>query len=576
MLNNFRKLFQPPTFDDAEQTRITGMLHVISMGTWLVPVALLVITAIFPTFAQRSIPVALAIVVINSLVSVLLRRGMTRTASFILIAMLVAATSYISYSLGAQPRPYILLFAWVILVAGLLLGASAATIVAIYFVALQAVIAALVSNGVITSIESPSSNLSNTIGAGIALLLIASTINLALRSIRNLYQQREQNAVRLQDSNLALTNLTNTLEARIESRTAELEAANQRVYRRARQFQAIGQVSKAIIATQNLQDVLPQIAEVISQQFEFYHAGIFLIDANREYAVLSAANSEGGERMLARGHKLRIGQTGIVGNVAKTGKVRVALDAGADSIYFNNPDLPETRSEMALPLFQASGGIIGILDIQSKFPNAFLQDDIEVLATLAEQVSVAITNARLYEETQRALIESEMFYRQDLKSGWKRFIQSQNLSGIRRQNMRSTFLLKPMNIPGAQEVERLGNTYLRPSDAKNEITELTIPMKLRGEVVGVLNIKSDVRQEWSADELDIITAIIDRAALSIENARLIDESRNIAARERTIGNISARIGEGTEIESILRIAVRELGAQISGARISVEIGGGDH
>ena len=122
--------------------------------------------------------------------------------------------------------------------------------------------------------------------------------------------------------------------------------------------------------------------------------------------------------MLERSHKLRIGQTGIVGNVAKTGKVRIALDTGADAIYFNNPDLPDTRSEMALPLIQANGEIIGVLDIQSKTPNAFYQEDIEILTTLADQVSIAIANARLYEDTQKALIEADMVYRQDLKIGW--------------------------------------------------------------------------------------------------------------------------------------------------------------
>jgi GAF domain-containing protein len=386
--------------------------------------------------------------------------------------------------------------------------------------------------------------------------------------------QTKEDEQYLKDSNQELTNIRENLEKRIVERTTQLEDANLRIEKRARQFQTISQVTRAIISTQNLQDLLPQIVLVISQQFDFYHIGIFLIDSNREYAILRASNSEGGERMLERSHKLRIGQTGIVGNVAKTGKVRIALDTGADAIYFNNPDLPETRSEMALPLFQSNGEIVGVLDIQSTIPNAFYQEDIEILTTLADQVSVAISNARLYEETQKALIEAEMVYRQDIKVGWEKFSRSQKLAGIRRRGLKSSFLADPLELPGEKEVAQSGSVYQEKTE-NSRSSQLTMPVKLRDEAVGILSIKADINREWSADEMDIVNAIVARAALAIENARLLDESRKIAERERAISDISSKIGKGIEIETILKTAVRELGAQISGAQVTVEIGGGD-
>jgi GAF domain-containing protein len=276
--------------------------------------------------------------------------------------------------------------------------------------------------------------------------------------------------------------------------------------------------------------------------------------------------------MLARDHKLKIGQVGIVGNVAGTGIPRIALDTGADAAYFNNPDLPETRSEIALPLYSIGQELIGVLDVQSTQANAFGQEDIQILTTLADQVSVAIANARLYEETQRALLESEMLYRRDVQTGWSKYARSHNLAGIRRHGMKSNLLAEPVELPGAVEVTRSGNIYQMPADANNGSAQMTIPMKLRGEVVGVLNVKTEANRIWSADEMDIITAIIERAALSIENARLLDESQKRAVREQTISQISARIGAGTEIETILKTAVRELGVQIGGAHVTVEIG----
>jgi len=362
-----------------------------------------------------------------------------------------------------------------------------------------------------------------------------------------------------------------TLEQRVEKRTQDLASANQTNKHRAQMFQAIAQVTRAILSTQNLQDLLPQITQAISQYFNFYHVGIFLIDTNKEFAILSAANSEGGQKMLERSHKLRVGQVDIVGYVAGAAKPRIALDTGADAIYFNNSDLPETRSEMALPLIQTGGQIIGVLDIQSIESNAFNREDIEILITLADQVSVAIGNARLYQETQKTLIEAETLYHRDLQTGWKKFTRSQKIAGVRRIGMNANLYSESIELPGAAEVISSGATHFK--NDKN--TQMTIPVKLRGEIVGLLNVKTDEEHTWTGDEMDIVTAIVERAALSIESARLLAESRAAADKERAIGEISAKISASTQIEMILKTAVRELGNQIGGAQISVEIGSED-
>jgi GAF domain-containing protein len=574
MLKAFNNLLQPPIFEDKERTRLGGLLHTITLGSWLVPLSLFLLPLIFPGFRSRSFPAAIIVITINLIVTLLTRQGHLKIASIVFVLSLTGIITFVSISFTAQPRPYILYFAWIILFAGLLLGTSAATATAVYFSLLQTTIIALVELGIVQPVNAQSSAAANIFAMAVGFLLISSTINLATRSIQNLDKQTKETEQSLRASNQELTDITSHLENRIAERTKELENANLRIEKRAKQFQTVSQVTRAIISTQNLQDLLPQVVQVISQQFDFYHIGIFLIDQNREYAVLSAANSKGGERMLERSHKLRVGQTGIVGNVAKTGKVRVALNTGADAIYFNNPDLPETRSEMALPLFQSNGEIIGVLDIQSKVPNAYYQEDIEILTTLADQVSVAISNARLYEDTQKKLIEADMVYRQDIKSGWENFSRSQKLAGIRRRGMKSSFLAEPLDVPGAKEVILTGNVYQENTE-NTKPSQLTRPVKLRGEAVGILSLKAGNNREWNADELDIINAIVERAALAIENARLLDESRKIAERERAISDISAKIGKGTEIETILKTAVRELGSQISGAQVTVEIGGGD-
>jgi len=316
----------------------------------------------------------------------------------------------------------------------------------------------------------------------------------------------------------------------------------------------------------DLESLLNQITTVISREFGFYHVGVFLFDTAKEYAVLSAANSEGGQVMLARGHRLKVGEKGMVGFVSSTGRPRVALDTGADAVFFNNPDLPNTRSEIALPL-RAGEQIIGVLDVQSTEQNAFSQEDVAILTTLADQVSIAIQNARQNEETRRALAESDSLSKQFVQTGWRDFTKRQNLLGIRHSGAKTT-LLYTKNAKGKGE-GLPGTSQLKP---KGRGAVLSLPIKLRGEVIGSVDVRAPENREWDQDELDVVTAIIERAAIAMENSRLLEDAQRRAAREQTIGEMAATIGTYTDTEAILRATVNEIGQKIGGARVVFELG----
>lgn len=358
--------------------------------------------------------------------------------------------------------------------------------------------------------------------------------------------------------------LNNALEQQIIGRSTELVTANKYNERRAAQFEAIAQVSRTISSTQDLNTLLPQIASVISRLFGFYHVGIFLLDSRGEYAILSAANSEGGKRMLARDHRLKVGKTGIVGYATATGSPRIALDTGADSVYFDNPDLPNTRSEMALPL-TAGGRVIGALDAQSMEPNAFAEEDVSILSTLADQVGIAIQNSRQYEETRRALAESESLSRQFIQQGWQEFTKSRNLAGIRHTGAKATILYAKN---GEGKGESRSNTD--QTGAQSRSASLALPIKLRGEVIGSVEVRSPGNREWDQDELDIVTAIIERAAVELENSRLLTGSQKRAAKERTISEISTRISAQSSIDELMKTAAQELGRALPKASISIQ------
>jgi GAF domain-containing protein/HAMP domain-containing protein len=344
-----------------------------------------------------------------------------------------------------------------------------------------------------------------------------------------------------------------TLEQRVEERTAELQEALIKGERRGKQYEAIARVSQAINTTQNLQDLLPQIAEVISEQFGFYHVGIFLNDTSNQYSVLGAANSEGGQQMLLRGHQLKIGEQGIVGYVTGTGKPRIALDVGTDVTYFNNPDLPETHSEMALPL-SIGGSIIGALDVQSIETNAFTEEDIEVLTTLADQVSLAIQNARLYDQMQRSLAEAEVISRQYFSETWKQLSQDQTVAGFRYTTSGTMPLTENESTEAVDNIER---------------KSVTVPINIRGQAIGKLSVLVPKQERIKSDQMELIQAVADRVAIFAENARLFDQTTRRAERERLVTDITTKIRGSNDPQEMLKTAVEELKRALNVSRIEI-------
>jgi GAF domain-containing protein len=402
----------------------------------------------------------------------------------------------------------------------------------------------------------------------VLLLGAAFIINLLiLRLNENIERARASEEVQRRE-NAQLNELQASLEQRVSERTVELEQANQINERRARQFQAVAEVTKIISSIQNLESLLPRITEVISEQFNIYHSGIFLLDSNKQFAVLRAANSFGGRKMLERGHKLEIGQMGIVGFVTATGQPRIALDVGADAVFFNNPDLPNTRSEMALPLRYA-GEIIGALDVQSTEPNAFSQDDVDVLFTLADQVAVAINNARTIEEAQNALEEAQIAIRKSTLEAWQ-VLRPKNLRiGMELKESAVKTLEKPLQGEHIQEALSKGKTVFTNGNEKER--KLAIPIRLRGEVVGIVNINVQNQRELSQDDIEIAESISERLSLAIENATLLQAAQYRADLERVTTDITSRIGASTRFETILQTAAQELSKALGGSDVLVQI-----
>ncbi len=376
-----------------------------------------------------------------------------------------------------------------------------------------------------------------------------------------------------------VSDLVEGLEKRVSERTrelaeqtAELEVVSQHNQRRAAQLETVAEVSRAISSVRSLSALLSQIAVVISERFDFYHVGIFLLDEGSEYAILSAANSLGGKRMLERQHKLRVGQSGIVGYVTSTGNPRIALDTGADAVFFDNPDLPDTRSEIALPL-KIRNRIFGALDVQSTKTNAFLEEDVSILGILADQVSLAIENARAFEQTSKSLEKAESLYRQFLQQQWASVSGKREVAGYRYNSLGTTSIQKEEETPGAQMTVEQGKVQIYQDGNKNY--RMAIPIKIRDEVIAVLNIQSPSARPWDKDEIDIAQSAADRVALALENARLLEDTQNRAMTERTIGDISNKISAAGEADKIMAIVVSQLQKLLGATEVTFRLSSGE-
>jgi GAF domain-containing protein len=564
MMKSFSNFLNPPVFPhDEEKTRIAKLLHQILLAMWSLPALAVIVVLFNPTTSRFLIPAGFILTITLPILMSLNHSGRWNLASIIMVGMLITLFTYLNYNTGGEPRPLVLLTVIAIMMSGLLLGSRAALITAILLMIQHVIIVSLNANGFITSQSTPPTSSQNIFVTSVSYLLIGFLLWLAIVRIQTVVDQIRESEKNLQSSNRELQALSASLEQRVAERTSELGSANAKNERRAAQFEAIAQVSRTISSTQDLNTLLPQITSVISRLFGFYHVGIFLLDTQSEYAVLSAANSEGGQKMLARGHRLRVGETGIVGYVTSTGNARVALDTGSDLVFFNNPDLPHTRSEMALP-FKVGARVIGALDVQSKDANAFAEEDVSILSILSEQVGIAIQNSRQYEETHRALAESETLSRQFVRQGWQEFTKIRNLAGIRHTGARATLLYSK----NGDTEENLASKDQTLTQLKGAL--LVLPVKLRDEVIGTVNVRSPGKREWEQDELDIVTAIIERAAVALENARLLTESQKRAAKERTIGEISAKISAQSDIDELLKTATIELGRTLPKANISIQ------
>ncbi|MEP6895208.1 MAG: GAF domain-containing protein [Chloroflexota bacterium] len=558
-----KEFFSPPHFDDEDQNTKARFLNGIS---WIViGLVLAIIPLIIAAgYQDFTVSVLLGIIVAFGIAIFLLKRKYLNSAAIIVITLASLVMGFQAYTADGVRDVIIIAYLAVAMLASLTINVEAAVAVLVFGIAVIWSLAFLQENGtIIPTLDTPL-NYARDLSA--MFVIVASLIYYVTLTLRRALKRYQISTSELQVTNQELQSLRISLEQRIEERTAELTASNQFNERRAKQFEAVAQVARTTTTDQNIENLLASLVTLISQQFGFYHAGIFLVDENREFAILRSANSDGGKRMLDRGHQLKIGQSGIVGFVTATAKPRIALDVGSDAAFFDNPDLPKTRSELALPL-RIADQVIGVLDVQSTESNAFQEQDIEVLSTLADQVAIAIQTSRSYETNQKLLKEAQQTSGAFLRESWKVLHGQDENIGYQFYENKLKRLSKP--VTSAQINEAIARKETVQESGKVAI--LAVPIRLRNEVIGVMNIRVPDEHDWEADEIDIAEAVAERLSLVLESSLLLKSTQRQAEIERITADISTKIGATTQFETILRTAAEELSRVLGGSEVLVQL-----
>lgn len=340
------------------------------------------------------------------------------------------------------------------------------------------------------------------------------------------------------------TALTNELKQEKTNLELHIQERTQRLKLKAEQLRTITEINRSITSILDQEMLFQKVVDLLRDRMDLYYAGVFIIDESGQFAVLKAGTGEAGRQMVAAGHRLSVGGTSMIGWATSNRMARIALDVGEEGVRFSNPLLPDTRSELALPILNREKAV-GALTIQSSAANAFDDDDILIFQGIADGLSVALENARLFQQNQQDLDEIRYLNQQYLQQSWGTLLQSTGTLASEYENP----LARKDNPKTYQQI---------------------IPITLRNQEIGHITLET-IEQEMSIDDQQFIDAITAQTILSLESARLLRETQSQAIQEEKLNQITARFSDAFDIKDVLETALKELSLFPAVSEISVHL-----
>ncbi len=350
----------------------------------------------------------------------------------------------------------------------------------------------------------------------------------------NSWDEVEQLAAVFNQMTAQLRHAIGSLESQIEARTNDLVLSME-----------VGQRAASI---RDLQTLLPKITEFIRTQFDLYYVHVYLVDDTGQLLVMRAGTGRVGQLLLERGHSLPVGPGSIVGRVAADGESIVVPDTSLSSLHRPNDLLPETRSELAVPL-KVEGRVLGVLDMQSDRVNMFTENNRTVFEAMATQLAIAIDGAQQWSAAQESQRRLETALNQLTHEAWV------NKLGQRAEGVGFSYDLAAIKPVG--------------TEAKNDTPR--IPLVVQNEKIGHLSVKTPHNRALSPDEQKLLAAVAQQLAQKAENIRLFEETQRQAAREQMARQITDRIRASRDIETALKTAAEELSKALGTAKTIIDL-----
>ena len=594
MLDRIRTFFAAPVFADEDKTRVARLLNVVLLTILVALVPILIVSlALYGIPSAPEPALTLLIELIMVLVTLVLlyftRRGWLRVASTALLSLMwIMITIWIVTVSGISSDTSPIMYALIIVLAGLLLGGRATAAYTLASVVAVALAYYLESSGRLI-IEGHSFSPMDLVFTGVPLLLTGLLLRYAVDSLSRALQRAQSNERIQIEANRELEALRESLELRVADRTHDLE-------HRTVQLQAAAEVSRAITSILDAEQLIWQVAAVIHERFGLYHVSVFQIDATGQWAEYRGGAGEGGYLLAEQGFRLQVGGRSMVGGCMAHAQARVAQDISAESARVDHPLVAATRSEAALPLI-VRGEVIGALSVQSDRAGTFDRETVATLQTIADQVAGALDNARLFTESQQALETTRRAYGELSRQAWAERLRARTDWGYSYtgqavepaqgdwqpemlQAIQTGQVVQSAGGFGSVAAQSSGTLAAQGSGTTEAV--LAIPLRVREETVGVLSFYKGEEQRdetpaaqssgtlaaqgsgtsgstgWTAEEARLLERLVQQMGLALESAQFYEETQRRAIREQTAREVTSRMRTTLEVDAVLRTAAQEI------------------
>ncbi|HUH98000.1 MAG TPA: GAF domain-containing protein [Anaerolineales bacterium] len=400
----------------------------------------------------------------------------------------------------------------------------------------------LTSQYQLTSTDMPKGAFADWLTGTLTNILLSAVVIIGLRAIQMEFERaREQASSALREVHAESRNL----ESRVQERTNQLAQKSELL--RSAAF-----ITRNIAELQDVPSLLERAVHWAADLFGFQHVAIYLYNEDRKIAFLQAASSEAGRRLMETGFHIEANRRNVIGYVSEQRKPYIFKEAeqGNKAPLVSEGKVEHTRSQVAIPL-SSRGKIIGIMDFQSTQDRILSQDELEILQSLTDQIAISIDSVHLLSDTQAFVTELESLTTQQTQAAWKRYLTNRSVA------YQYTPAGTKAIVPGQH------NTASKKA--------IQVPLRLRGQDIGVLTFRGRETARWSEREADLAEKVAAQVALALDNSRLLEETRQQAIQQQTINEISARLNRSLDIDTLLQTTARELGTLPEVAEVSVFI-----